>query len=91
MIKIKTENGSIGLGSQYIALKGEPGESGVYIGTTAPEDENINVWINPEGEASTGLLTREELESYQYATAAEVIELIDAALGEIGVAEEEEF
>ena len=30
--------------------KGDPGDSGVYIGTTEP-GADINVWINPEGEA----------------------------------------
>ena len=33
--------------------KGDKGESGVYLGTTAPSDEDINVWINPNGEAHT--------------------------------------
>lgn len=33
--------------------KGDKGESGVYLGTTAPNDEDINVWINPNGEAHT--------------------------------------
>ena len=28
--------------------KGDTGDSGVYIGTTAPIDEDVNVWINPE-------------------------------------------
>lgn len=31
---------------------GAPGESGVYVGTETPNN-NANVWINPEGEAST--------------------------------------
>ena len=30
--------------------KGPAGDSGVYIGTTAPTDPNIRVWINPAGE-----------------------------------------
>ena len=29
--------------------KGETGDSGVYVGTTAPEDESVNVWIDPDG------------------------------------------
>ena len=29
--------------------KGEPGDSGVYIGTEPPVDQNVNVWIDPEG------------------------------------------
>lgn len=28
--------------------KGEPGNSGVYIGSTKPVDPDINVWINPD-------------------------------------------
>lgn len=31
---------------------GEPGPSGVYIGTEAPVDEDVNVWINPQGTVS---------------------------------------
>lgn len=31
---------------------GEPGVSGVYIGTEEPSDENVNVWINPQGTVS---------------------------------------
>ena len=30
--------------------KGETGNSGVYVGPEEPEDENINVWVDPEGE-----------------------------------------
>lgn len=40
---------------QITSLKGadgEPGPSGVYVGTEEPEDENINVWINPQGTVS---------------------------------------
>lgn len=32
--------------------KGDTGDSGVYIGTTAPIDEDVNVWINPEARDS---------------------------------------
>ena len=31
---------------------GPAGSSGVYIGTSEPSDSNINVWINPEGQAT---------------------------------------
>lgn len=31
-------------------LKGDKGESGVHIGTEAPTDPDMSVWINPEGE-----------------------------------------
>ena len=40
---------------QLEALRGEPGadgKSGVYIGTEAPEDSEVSVWIDPDGEAS---------------------------------------
>lgn len=30
---------------------GKDGDSGVYVGATAPTDVNANVWINPNGEA----------------------------------------
>ena len=29
--------------------RGSPGSSGVYVGTTEPTDENIDVWIDPSG------------------------------------------
>lgn len=29
-------------------IKGDVGESGVYIGNSAPTNKNINVWVNPE-------------------------------------------
>lgn len=32
--------------------QGEAGESGVYIGEQAPEEEDINVWIEPDGTAT---------------------------------------
>ena len=31
---------------------GKPGPSGVYIGTEEPADEDVNVWINPQGTIS---------------------------------------
>ena len=30
---------------------GPQGDSGVYVGASAPTDESVNVWINPNGEA----------------------------------------
>lgn len=33
---------------------GQDGESGVYIGTTAPTDPDVNVWIDPSGTPSGG-------------------------------------
>ncbi len=40
---------------QLAALKGkdgDPGASGVYIGSDAPSDPSVNVWIDPDGEPS---------------------------------------
>ena len=38
--------------------QGEPGESGVYVGTEEP-GEGIFVWVNPQGEGSNNLATKE--------------------------------
>ncbi len=35
---------------QSMENKGPAGDSGVYIGTKAPTDPNVRVWINPAGE-----------------------------------------
>ena len=32
--------------------QGEPGASGVYVGSDVPTDPDVNVWIDPDGEAS---------------------------------------
>ena len=45
-IYVGDESGAV----QQINTKGDTGNSGVYIGTAAPTDESVNVWINPEGE-----------------------------------------
>ena len=37
---------------------GPTGEPGVYVGEVAPEDEDILVWVNPEGEPTTDLATQ---------------------------------
>ena len=47
----KGDKGEQGIqGPQGIqGIKGETGESGVYLGSEEPTDEDINVWINPNG------------------------------------------
>lgn len=68
--------------------KGDTGDSGVYIGETAPTDENVNVWINPNGtdvEPSGGLTTEQvqsmidaSLASYDGGyTEAEIKQIVD--------------
>lgn len=44
-------------------IQGEPGESGVYVGTEEPTDDEMLIWINPEGGASTGLATIEYVDN----------------------------
>lgn len=69
----KGDKGDIG----PVGPKGERGDSGVYVGTTEPTDTNDLIWINPDGEAATGLATE------QY-----VDDAIAAALAGIATAEE---
>ena len=38
--------------TKQINTKGDPGNPGVYIGDTEPTDENVNVWIDPESNAT---------------------------------------
>lgn len=60
--------------------QGKDGESGVYVGTTEPTDPDMLIWINPEGEGSTGgFVTKEYVDS-----AIESIELTPGPQGEQG-------
>lgn len=52
--------GTLSLGADY--FKGDRGDSGVYVGGDKPIDEEINIWIEPDGEATNGLVSKEELE-----------------------------
>lgn len=58
--------------------KGDPGESGVYVGTAQPEDPDVNVWINPEGEAGGGTDTGGSVDLSNYYNKQEVDGLIAA-------------
>lgn len=51
--------GTLFLGADY--YKGETGDSGVYLGESAPTDEKKTIWIEPAGDANL-LVSREELE-----------------------------
>lgn len=56
---------------------GKPGKSGVYLGDTEPEDEEINVWIDPDAETEIVITEKqlnEKLENYP--TKEEVSKLI---------------
>lgn len=52
--------GTLSLGADY--FKGDRGESGVYVGEEQPTDEEITIWIEPDGEATDELVSKEELE-----------------------------
>lgn len=60
---------------------GPTGESGVYVGDTEPTDEEIRVWINPAGEASGALATKQYVDGL-----IETIELTPGPQGPIGPA-----
>lgn len=53
--------------------KGDKGSSGVYIGSEAPTDTDINVWIDPDGEIEGGGVSAHEVEPISE-DEAEVIE-----------------
>lgn len=60
---------------------GPTGESGVYVGDTEPTDEEIRVWINPAGEASGALATKQYVDGL-----IETIELTPGPQGPTGPA-----
>ncbi len=60
---------------EEVNIKGEPGEqgeSGVYVGTTEPTDDEMLIWINPEGEAGGELATTEYVDAAIKAALEEV-------------------
>lgn len=59
---------------------GPTGESGVYVGDTEPTDEEIRVWINPAGEASEALATKQYVDGL-----IETIELTPGPQGPQGI------
>lgn len=52
--------------------QGEKGESGVYVGTTEPTDDEMLVWINPEGGESAELATTDYVDAAIKAALEEV-------------------
>lgn len=43
---------------------GPMGQSGVYVGEDKPTDEEILVWLNPEGDISGYVMTPEQVKAY---------------------------
>ena len=58
-VKLQVESVSGERGPQ--GKPGADGKSGVYIGTEAPEDSEVSVWIDPDGEASFAAQDSERL------------------------------
>lgn len=52
--------GTLSLGADY--FKGDRGDSGVYLGDEAPDDEGVNIWIAPDEGTASEVITREDLE-----------------------------
>lgn len=75
ILKLKNEDGSwqaipaIKGDKGEAGEKGERGEQGVYVGETEPTDNSL-IWLNPNGEAASGI-----------ATEAYVDAAIEAAIG----------
>lgn len=60
--------------AEIVGPKGDPGESGVYIGTTPPS--SAQVWINP-AESPDMIVTMEQVEALGYITQTELDAAID--------------
>lgn len=79
--EIALDNGFKGTEEEWLeSLKGEKGEhgnSGVYLGTEEPTDENINIWVNPEGEEELYVLTEDDKQDI----AQKVLDLIPTTKG----------
>lgn len=67
-----------------VEVSGDESVEEVYVGTEAPTDENIKLWVNPDEESSFAL--KSDLAGFQ--TASQVQTAINNALSAIGVAEE---
>lgn len=59
---------------------GPRGDAGVYVGTTEPDDEEVLIWINPEGTESATLATKEYVDEKIAAIEPEEVDLSDYAL-----------
>ena len=61
--------------------QGPAGESGVYVGTEAPTDPNVKVWINPNGVATFPMPTADDAGKVLKAKGANEAEWGDAPSG----------
>lgn len=61
--------------------QGEPGDSGVYVGAEQPDDPNVKVWVEPDGEADQVLTySEQELTEEQKAQVKENIGVVEYTL-----------
>lgn len=45
-------------------ILGPQGDAGIHVGDSEPSDEDILVWVDPNGAPSDYCMTREEVQSY---------------------------
>lgn len=45
-------------------ISGPRGESGVYVGEVEPIDEEVLVWLNPEGDISGYVMSEKQVKEY---------------------------
>lgn len=50
--------------SNIRGLQGERGYSGVYVGEVEPTEEEILVWLNPEGDISGYVMSEKQVKEY---------------------------
>jgi hypothetical protein len=43
---------------------GPQGDAGIHVGAEEPTDEDMLVWVNPNGDVSAYCMTREEVQAY---------------------------
>jgi hypothetical protein len=56
---------------QLALLKGETGNPGVYVGAEEPTDPNVSVWVNPDGDAASGIVLQDRTTETLYSVYVE--------------------
>ena len=60
-------------------IKGDKGDSGVYVGSEAPTDDSL-IWINPDAESTKNLASKEYVDKAIEAIEVPEVDLSDYAL-----------
>lgn len=78
---IKDKDGSFVPVPALKGKQGDPGDPGVYVGAEQPNDPNVKVWVEPDGEADQVLTySEQELTEEQKAQARENIGVVEYTL-----------